>query len=71
MEQEFICLFKLGVGPISIRFSEIIVLEPTLLNNTKIDLSTGNTIIVAEDVTCILTKIKTIQQLNEQIAKVA
>jgi len=66
MELEFICLFRLGVGPVLVRYGDISLIEPTALNCTRIDLAYGGHIIVAEDITCVLGKIQAIQLLNQQ-----
>lgn len=66
MELEFICLFRLGVGPILVRYTDISVVEPTPLNSTRIDLAYGGHVIVAEDIACVLSKIQAIQLLNQQ-----
>ncbi len=65
MEIEFISLYKLGVGPILIRFSDIILIEPTIYNNTRLELSYGDHIIVCEDIVCVIKKIHAAQLLNE------
>ena len=62
----FISLNKLGVGPVLIRHNEIILFEATPCNYTRLDLSTGNHIIVEDDFLCILNKIKAAELLREQ-----
>ncbi len=66
MAFEFISLFKLGVGPILVRYDDIILMEPTPTNNTRLELSYGSHIIVVEDFICILSRIKAAKLLNEQ-----
>ena len=48
MNYEFIPLHKLGVGKVLLRYSEIVLIEPTRNEYTRIDLSFGDYIIVEE-----------------------
>ena len=48
MNYEFIPLHKLGVGKVLLRYSEIVLIEPTRNEYTRIDLSFGDHIIVEE-----------------------
>jgi hypothetical protein len=66
MEIEFISLCKLGVGPILVRYGDIILLEPTPRCFTRIDLSYGDHIIVEEDIFCVMRKIYAAKILGEQ-----
>lgn len=65
MEIEFIALFKLGVGPVMVRYGDIILMEPTPCGYTRIDLSYGDHLIVEEDIFCILRKIKNAKLVTE------
>ena len=69
MEVDFIGLCKLGVGPVLVRHSDIILMEPTPTGCTRLDLSYGDHLIVEEDLFCILQKIKSAKLLSEQSAE--
>ena len=66
MDTEFILLCKIGVGPVLVRYSDIILIESTPANFTRLDLSYGNHIIVNEDIFCVSKKIKDAKLLAEQ-----
>jgi len=66
MEIEFISLFRVGVGPALVRFSEIHNMESTPLGCTRIELSWGH-MIVEESPCQILKIIRAAKELNEQI----
>ena len=66
MAFEFITLYKLGVGPVLVRYDDIILIEPTPTNHTRIELSYGDYIIVVEDFICILQRINAAKLTNEQ-----
>lgn len=65
MEIEFITLYKLGVGCIVVRYSDIITMELTPLGYTRLEFGYGEHLIVEEDIFCILRKIKAAKELSE------
>lgn len=67
MNIDFISLCKLGVGQILLRHSEIIEMEPTPCNFTKISLSSGEHLIVEEGPIQILKLINNLEKLKEQV----
>lgn len=48
MNYDFITLHKLGVGRVLVRYSDIILIEPTHQEYTRLDFSFGDHIIVEE-----------------------
>lgn len=71
MSYDFISLHKLGVGPILVRYSEIVLMEPTYKECTRLDLSFGEHIIVEEGPLCILRLIRNAELLAEAAAEAA
>lgn len=67
MNFDFISLQKLGVGCVLVRHSEIVEMDPTALGYTCITLSTGEYLIVEEGPIQILTLIKNLEDLKEQL----
>jgi hypothetical protein len=65
MEIDFISLNKLGVGPILVRYSDIITMEITPLGFTRIEFSYGEHLIVEEEPYHILKIIKEAKLLSE------
>lgn len=65
MSLDFITLNKVGVGTILVRYSEIVEMEPTPCDYTRIDLSTGNYLIVEEGPLVILKLINKAEQLKK------
>jgi len=65
MEIDFIPLCKLGVGPVLVRYDDIMTMELTPMGYTRIEFGYGEHLIVEEDIICILTKIKAAKSLNE------
>jgi hypothetical protein len=63
MSYDFISLHKLGVGLVLLRYSEIILMEPTHNQYTRLDLSFGEHIIVEEGPVDILRLIKNAELL--------
>ncbi len=66
MEIDFITLYRVGVGPTLVRFSEIVTMEPTPVGCTRLELSTGSNIIVEEEAHGILKIIRHAKELSEQ-----
>lgn len=64
MSYDFIVVHKLGVGPVLLRYSEIILIEPTHQEYSRIDLSFGEHIIVEEGPIDILKLIKNAELLK-------
>ena len=69
MEIEFIWLTKLGVGPVAVRYSDIITMELTTLCYTRIEFGYGEHLIVEELPSWILNQIYLVQTLSEQITE--
>jgi hypothetical protein len=69
MDIEFISLFKLGVGPVLVRFDDIITMELTPLNYTRIEFGYGEHLIVEQTPHEILQIIRDAKLLNEQISQ--
>lgn len=67
MEIEFIWLTKLGVGPVAVRYSDIITMELTPLCYTRIEFGYGEHLIVEELPAWIFNQIYLVQKLSEQI----
>ena len=65
MDIEFICLSKLGVGSIIIRYSDIITMELTPMGFTRIEFGYGEHLIVEETPIQILNKIRAAQEFSE------
>jgi hypothetical protein len=65
MEIEFICLYKLGVGPVLVRFEDIITIEITPMNYTRIEFGYGEHLIVEETPAFILGLIRRIKEYNQ------
>lgn len=64
MSYDFITVHKLGVGRVLLRYSEIILIEPTHQEYSRIDLSFGEHIIVEEGPIDILKLIKNAELLK-------
>lgn len=58
MSYDFINVHKLGVGRVLLRYSEIVLIEPTHQEFTRIDMAFGEHIIVEEGPLDILKLIK-------------
>ena len=67
--RDFIWLWQLGIGPVSIRYSEISYLETVNSGATKVHLGLGYPIIVEQTQYQILCLIEAQVQLNESIDK--
>jgi len=67
MSRDFIWLFQLGVGPITVRYSEISYMETVNSGATKVHLGLGYPIIVEQTQYQILCLIKAQDDLNESI----
>ena len=61
---DFIYLHKLGVGRILVRYSEIILIEPTHQEYSRLDFSFGDHIIVEEGPLDILRLIKSAEDMK-------
>jgi hypothetical protein len=62
MNADFVLLEQLGVGPTSVRHAEIVYMETLVSCATRVYLSTGTSIVVAEDQCWILKKIKSLSE---------
>lgn len=69
MTRDFIWLFQLGVGPVSVRYSEISYMETVNSGATKVHLGLGYPIIVEQTQFQILCLIEAQEQLNESLDK--
>ena len=69
MEIDFICLYKLGVGPVLVRYEDIITLELTPLNYTRIEFGYGEHLIVEETPAFILSLIRRIKEYNQSASE--
>ena len=67
--RDFIWLWQLGIGPVSIRYSEISYMETVNSGATKVHLGLGYPIIVEQTQYQILCLIEAQMQLNESIDK--
>lgn len=65
MSFDFITLTKLGVGSVLIRYSEIVEMEPTPCDYTRVSLSIGTYLIVEEGPIEILKLIKKAEELKK------
>lgn len=65
MEIDFIVLIKAGVGPVLVRYADIIVMETTPVGCTRLDFGYGDSMIVEENILCVIEKIKAAKLLNE------
>lgn len=65
---DFISLTEPGVGPVLIRHSEIVLIEPTAYCYSRIQLSTGTILIVEESHICVINKIKLELELEAALA---
>lgn len=68
MEIDFITLTQAGVGPIVVRFSEIVTMESTPVNCTRIEFTYNESLIVEEDIFCVIGRIQAAKLLTEQNA---
>ena len=69
MSREFIWLWQLGVGPVTVRYSEISYMETVNSGATKVHLGLGYPIIVEQTQYQILCLIHAQEQLNESLDK--
>ena len=69
MDIEFITLCKLGVGPIVVRYADIITMEYTPLGFTRIEFGYGEHLIVEQTPVQVLALIRNAQYINEQLNK--
>lgn len=67
MIRDFISLYQLGIGPVPVRYSEIVHMEPLIDCATRVYLSNAASIIVSEDIVTILRLIRIQTDLNESI----
>jgi len=67
--QDFIWLWQLGIGPVSIRYSEISYMETVNSGATKVHLGLGYPIIVEQTQYQILCLIEAQVHLNKSIDK--
>jgi hypothetical protein len=65
--RDFIWLFQLGVGPVSVRYSEISYMETVNSGATKVHLGLGYPIVVEQTQYQILCLIDAQEQLNESL----
>lgn len=65
MNTDFVLLYELGVGWVSVRHSEIVLMETQHCGATRIHLSLGGSIIVEEDQCSILRKISALTELAD------
>lgn len=70
MNYDFVTLWKLGVGPVLVRYDDIITMELTPCGFTRIEFGYGEHLIVEELPIQIFKKIKALEELQEQIDKV-
>lgn len=79
MNYDFIALHKLGVGRVLVRYSDIILIEPTHQEYSRLDFSFGDHIIVEEGPLDILKLIKNAEymkaleeaQTAEEVSKIS
>jgi len=69
MSRDFIWLFQIGVGPVSVRYSEISYMETVNSGATKVHLGLGYPIIVEQTQYQILCLINAQERLNESLDK--
>jgi hypothetical protein len=69
LDIEFITLYKLGVGPVLVRYGDIITMEYTPLGFTRIEFGYGEHLIVEQSPTEILKIIRNVQYVSEQLDK--
>ena len=69
MSRDFIWLFQIAVGPVSVRYSEISYMETVSSGATKVHLGLGYPIIVEQTQYQILCLIDAQEQLNESLDK--
>jgi len=67
MSRDFIWLFQIGVGPVSVRYSEISYMETVNSGATKVHLGLGYPIIVEQTQFQILCLIDAQERLNESL----
>ena len=65
MDIEFITLSKLGVGPVLVRYDDIITMELTPMGCTRVEFGYGEHLIVEEEPFAILKIIKEAKLLSE------
>jgi hypothetical protein len=65
MDIEFITLSKLGVGPVLVRYDDIITMELTPMGCTRVEFGYGEHLIVEEEPFAILRIIKEAKLLSE------
>ncbi len=65
MSIDFITLCKLGVGPVYVRYSDIITIELTPCNFTRIEFGYGEHLIVEESPFQIIKLIKLAEDENQ------
>lgn len=70
MNTDFITLWKLGVGPVVIRHSDIVTMELTPLGFTRIEFGYGEHLIVEELPVQILSRIQALEDLAKEIEEV-
>lgn len=66
MNTEFITLWKLGVGPVIVRHSDIITMELTPMGFTRIEFGYGEALIVEELPFQILKIINALENIESQ-----
>ena len=69
MSRDFIWLFQIGIGPVSVRYSEISYMETVNSGATKVHLGLGYPIIVEQTQYQILCLIDAQERLNESLDK--
>lgn len=69
MSRDFIWLFQIGIGPVSVRYSEISYMETVNSGATKVHLGLGYPIIVEQTQYQILCLINAQERLNESLDK--
>lgn len=69
--RDFIWLFQLGVGPVSVRYSEISYMETVNSGATKVHLGLGYPIVVEQTQYQILCLIDKQDKLNESLDNAA
>lgn len=70
MNTEFITLWKLGVGPVLVRYEDIITMELTPCGFTRIEFGYGEHLIVEQTPIQIFEIVRKIEDLQSQIEEI-
>lgn len=66
MNREFVTLWKLGVGPVLVRYEDIITMELTPYGFTRIEFGYGEHLIVEELPIQIFNKVKALEDAKKE-----